>query len=81
LEDCSASLPRDWREVRRLDNDSASLVAFVVPRPAGDSLAPAGNVMVDVALSHRKWDLKTYADAKLDQEASGPGRRSLRASG
>jgi hypothetical protein len=47
-------------------------VAFVVPRPNGNSLAPAGNVIVDAALSHRKWDLKTYGDAKLRQEASGP---------
>ncbi len=69
--------PADWREVRKVDGDSVSVVAFVVPRPNGDSLAPAGNVIVDAALSHRKWDLKTYGDAKLRQEASGPGRPAI----
>ena len=69
----SFAVPTDWREVRRVDHDSVSFVAFVVPRPSGDSLAPAGNVMVDAALSHRKSDLRTYSDAKLKQEAAGPG--------
>jgi hypothetical protein len=66
--------PADWREVRKVDNDSVSFVAFVVPRPNRDSLAPAGNVMVDAAVSHRRWNLKTYSDAKLRHEAAGPGR-------
>ena len=69
--------PSDWREVRRVDGDSITFVAFVVPRPAGDSPAPAGNIMVDAALSHRKWDLKTYSDAKLSQEASGAGHPAI----
>jgi hypothetical protein len=66
--------PPDWRQVaHEARGDSGDYVAFVVPRPAGDSLAPAGNVMVDVAVSQRHWDLKTYGDVRLGQEAAGPG--------
>src|SRR5947209_19688598 len=64
--------PSDWREVRRVDGASITFVAFVVPRPAGDLLAPAGNIMVDAALSHSKADLNSYSDADLRPAASGP---------
>ncbi|HTX54438.1 MAG TPA: hypothetical protein VMD08_13600 [Candidatus Baltobacteraceae bacterium] len=65
--------PADWREVARTDRDSSSFIAFVVPRPPADPSAPAGNVMIDIALSYRRLDLKTYSDAKLAQVAEGPG--------
>ena len=59
--------PDGWREVARTDTDSSSFVAFVVPRPAHDSTAPAGNVMLDVALSHSHMGLKTYSEGKAAQ--------------
>jgi len=65
--------PEGWREVRRADTDSTAFVAFALPRPGANSSAPPGNVMVDIALSHRGWDLKTYSDAKAQQVAAGPG--------
>jgi len=71
------SAPGRWREVRRVDGDTVGFLAFVVPRPRNDSLAPAGNVMIDVALSHRRVDLQTYSDAKLGQEAAGPGTPTI----
>ena len=67
------SAPKDWREVRRDSNDSVDFVAFVIPRPQGDSNGPAGNVMIDASLSGRHWDLRRYSDMKLSQVAAGPG--------
>ena len=67
------SAPKDWREVRRASNDSVDFVAFVLPRPQGDPNAPAGNVMIDVSLSGRHWDLRRYSDMKVSQVAAGPG--------
>jgi hypothetical protein len=69
--------PADWREATRLDTDSVSFVAFAVPRPGGDSKGPAVNVMIDVVLSHRHWDLKTFGDAKLNQLEAGPGNTKV----
>ena len=70
--------PAGWREVaHRTEGDSISFVAFVVPRSASDPSAPAGNVMIDASLSHDRWDLKTYSDGKLAQEAAGPGQPAI----
>jgi hypothetical protein len=72
------TVPADWREVsRRVEGDSLGFVAFVVPRPASHASAPAGNVMIDAALSHDRWDLRTYSDGKLAQEAAGPGQPTV----
>jgi hypothetical protein len=65
--------PSSWREARRLETDSTSFVAFAVPRPGGDQSGPVVNVMVDVVLSRRHWDLKTFGDARLNQLEAGPG--------
>ncbi len=70
-------VPSDWREARRRENDSVAFVAFAVPRPNGDTAGPAVNVIVDVALSHRHWDLKTFGDAKLHQLETGPGNTKV----
>ncbi len=62
--------PGDWLEARSRDNDSVSFVALEVPHAGGDTDQVA-NVMIDVALSHRHWDLKRYGDAKLNQLQGG----------
>ncbi len=69
--------PAEWREVARTDRDSSAYVAFVVPRPLSDTSAPAGNVIVDVALSYGRRDLKTYSDAKVARLAGGPGNPTI----
>ena len=69
--------PGDWREASRRDNDSVSFVAFAVPRPGGDTKGPTVNVMIDVVLSHRNWDLKAFGDAKLNQLEAGPGNTKV----
>jgi hypothetical protein len=33
--------------------------------------------MIDVALSHRHWNLKTFGDAKLNQLEAGPGHTKV----
>ncbi len=73
----SFDAPGDWREVRRLDGDSVGFVAFAVPVPSADPTRAAANVIVDVALSHRGWDLKKYSDLKLAHLVSGPGNTSI----
>jgi len=66
-------VPGDWLEAARKNNDSVSFIAFEVPRPGGDTATDAAvNVMIDVALSHRRWDLKRYGDGKLAQLEAGP---------
>jgi hypothetical protein len=65
--------PDAWDEVARTDTDSGSVVAFVVPRPSRDPGAPAGNVIVDIALSYAHRDLKTYSELKVAQVSGGPG--------
>lgn len=67
------SAPDGWREVARTDTDSTSFVAFVVPRPSADPSAPAGNVMIEVTLSHDHRGLKTFSDGKISQVRDGPG--------
>ncbi len=67
------SAPKGWREVHRTSSDSVDFVAFVVPRPQGNTNAPAGNVMIDASLSGRQWDLRRYSDLKVSQVAAGPG--------
>ena len=69
--------PDGWREVARTDGDTSSFVAFVVPRPAADPSAPAGNVMIDIVVSHGHQDLKTYSDGKIAQVAGGPGNPAI----
>jgi len=63
--------PGDWLEAGKKESDSVSVTAFAVPQPGGDTAGPAANVMIDVALSHRHWDLKRYGDFKLSQLTSG----------
>jgi len=69
--------PSDWREAARTDTDSLSAIAFAVPRPHGDTTGPAVNVIVNVTLSHRHWNLKTFGDAKLNQLEAGPGNTKV----
>lgn len=63
--------PGDWLDAGSRGSDSVSVTAFQVPPPRGDAAAPVANVMIDVALSHRHWDLKRYGDFKLNQLTSG----------
>ena len=71
-------VPGDWREAGRRSSDSVSVIAFEVPRPGGDTAVVAAvNVIIDVALSHRHWDLKRYGDRKLNQLEAGPGHTTV----
>ena len=66
--------PGDWLEAGSKSSDSVSVIAFEVPRPGGDTATESAvNVIIDVALSHRHWDLKRYGDGKLSQLEAGPG--------
>ncbi len=70
--------PGDWLEAGRKSSDSVSVVAFEVPRPGGDTATEATvNVIIDVAVSHRHWDLKKYGDGKLNQLEAGPGHTTV----
>ncbi len=69
--------PSDWREAARTVTDTVGFLAFAIPRPGGDSAGPAVNVIINVVLSHRHWDLKTFGDAKLNQLEAGPGNTTV----
>src|SRR5260370_41022026 len=69
--------PSDGREAARTVTDTVGFLAFAVPRPGGDSAGPAVNVIISVVLSHRRWDLKTFGDAKLNQLEAGPGNTTV----
>ena len=67
------SEPDLWSEIARVDTDSSSVVAFVLPRPAGDTTAPAANVIVELSLHHQRVDLKSFGDMMMKRVAAGPG--------
>jgi len=70
--------PGDWLEAGKKSSDSVSVIAFEVPRPGGDTVTEAAvNVIIDVALSHRHWDLKKYGDGKLNQLETGPAHTTV----